>query len=71
MKLSEKREIVVRALLAQAGNLVEFHSEYFADHPEVDQEFVRNSLNSWLQRLPGSLWDLRLNKPIDYSDIPG
>lgn len=60
--VNEKKKLVVRALLAQAGNLVEFWS-VLGDDERVDAEFARECLNRWLKDLPGDDWDIRLDAP--------
>lgn len=60
--ITAKKHVVVRALLHQAGNLVEFWSD-FVDDDRVDAEFARECLNRWLQDLPGDDWDTRLAPP--------
>ncbi|MER0443087.1 hypothetical protein ABR738_00600 [Streptomyces sp. Edi4] len=57
--ITEKKHIVARALLHQAGNLVEFWSA-IGDDDRVDAAFARECLNRWLKDLPGDAWDLRL-----------
>ncbi|WP_435245034.1 hypothetical protein [Streptomyces tendae] len=60
--VTAKKHLVARALLHQAGNLVEFWSG-FNDDDRVDAEFARECLNRWLQDLPGEDWDTRLDPP--------
>ncbi|MER5302229.1 hypothetical protein ABT039_22600 [Streptomyces lasiicapitis] len=60
--VKDKKHLVVRALLAQAGNLVEFWSVLGRDD-EVDAEFARECLARWLRDLPGEEWDVRLDPP--------
>ncbi|MET7816240.1 hypothetical protein ABZT26_36060 [Streptomyces sp. NPDC005395] len=58
----EQKRRVARALLVQAGSLVEFWSE--DPHSEgVDAEFARECLARWMKALPGDDWDLRLGDP--------
>lgn len=63
---TEKKRLVARVLLGEAGTLVEFWSEKAADRMEpeeaeqIDGEFARQCLASWLKRLPGDDWDIRL-----------
>lgn len=59
---AEKKHIVARALIHQAGNLVEFWSA-LGDDDRVDAEYARECLARWLKDLPGDAWDIRLNPP--------
>ncbi|QKV98147.1 hypothetical protein HUT19_41230 (plasmid) [Streptomyces sp. NA02950] len=59
--VNEKKRLVARALLAQAGNLVEFWGEM--GDSEVDAEFARACLARWMRPLPGGDWDIRLGDP--------
>jgi hypothetical protein len=56
--VNEKKRLVARRLLHQAGNLVEFWGEM--GDPAVDAEFARACLARWLEVLPGDDWDTRL-----------
>ncbi|WP_181800369.1 hypothetical protein [Streptomyces ipomoeae] len=56
-----KKRLVARALLSQAGNLVEFWSEM--GDASVDADFARACLATWLAPLPGDDWDIRLDPP--------
>lgn len=62
----EKKHAVALALLSQAGDLVEFWTEK-TDHEEwageIDAEFARACIAGWLNRLPGTMWDVRLDAP--------
>ncbi|WP_435058447.1 hypothetical protein [Streptomyces sp. bgisy060] len=55
---NEKKRLVALRLLYQAGNLVEFWGEM--GDPAVEPEFARACLARWLEVLPGTDWDLRL-----------
>jgi hypothetical protein len=59
--VNEKKQLVARALLAQAGNLVEFWGEM--GDSAVDAEFARKCLARWMKPLPGDDWDIRLGDP--------
>ena len=62
----EKKQAVAWALLLEAGSLVEFWTEK-TEHQEwageIDSEFARTCIASWLNRLPGTVWDIRLDAP--------
>ena len=64
----EKKEAVAWRLLLAAGALVEFWPEK-TEHEEwagqIDAEFARECLARWLGRLPGDVWDVRLNPPTE------
>ncbi|MEV1042947.1 hypothetical protein AB0J01_41265 [Streptomyces sp. NPDC050204] len=60
--ITAKKRLVPRALLLQAGNLVEFWS-VLGDDDRVDAEFARECLARWLKDLPGDDWDVRLDAP--------
>ncbi|MEU3399380.1 hypothetical protein [Streptomyces filamentosus] len=62
MGTADKKRLVARALLHQAGTLVEFWS-VLGDDDQVDAEFARECLARWLQGLPGDDWDIRLDPP--------
>ncbi len=62
----EQKHALTAALLAKAGDRVEFWGEYCSNLPEghpllevAPQEAARQ-LAVWLQYLPGSHWDVRL-----------
>lgn len=64
---NEKKALVAEMLIHEAGTLVEFWSEKIQyrtsnldEVQEVDAEFARKCLNTWLRRLPGASWDIRL-----------
>ncbi|MEU9777566.1 hypothetical protein [Streptomyces sp. NPDC047968] len=59
--VNERKRRVAKALIQQAGTLVEFWGEM--GDPAVDGEFARACLARWLEDLPGKDWDLRLNEP--------
>lgn len=62
----DQRAALAGMLLTQAGNLVEFWSEYTASEPEladVDAHTAAVVLGVWLRRLPGDGWDTRLVEP--------
>jgi hypothetical protein len=65
----EKKEFVAGQLLSQAGNLVEFWSEMARNYghdreaEEIDAEYARACIARWLRRLPGDIWDTRLDPP--------
>jgi hypothetical protein len=64
---TEKRRAVAGTLLSAAGTLVEFWTEKTESQEwagEIDAEFARECLARWLNRLPGDIWDIRLNAPI-------
>lgn len=64
---NEKRRVVAGELLVAAGTLVEFWTEKTQGEEwagEIDAEFARECLARWLNRLPGNVWDTRLNAPI-------
>ncbi|WP_333745574.1 hypothetical protein [Streptomyces sp. IBSBF 2950] len=56
-----KKRLVARALLIQAGHLVEFWGEM--GDSAVDAEFARECLARWMRPLPGDDWDVRLGDP--------
>lgn len=58
----EQQRLLVRAVLSQVGNLVEFQSDY-ADIADLDPVAVREQLARWMGRLPGTVWDVRLPDP--------
>ena len=58
---NEMKRRVARALLLQAGNLVEFWGEM--GDSAVDAEFARKCLARWMRPLPGDEWDFRLGAP--------
>lgn len=62
----EKKQAVAWALLSQAGDLVEFWTEK-TEHQEwageITPEEAREWIASWLRRLPGTVWDIRLDAP--------
>lgn len=62
----EKKRAVALTLLSQAGDLIEFWTEK-TEHQEwageIDSEFARTCIASWLNRLPGTMWDIRLDAP--------
>ncbi|MCZ0983851.1 hypothetical protein O1L60_44620 [Streptomyces diastatochromogenes] len=62
LSATEKKHVVARALMHQAGNLVEFWGA-IGDDDRVDAEFARECLARWLRGLPGDDWDIRLNPP--------
>lgn len=54
------------ALLAQAGNLVEFRQEMLGEYEDlwdVDTDDIALQLTTWLQRLPGESWNHFLPNP--------
>jgi len=62
----EQREALAQLVLAQVGNLVEFWSEYTERDPalaDLDALTARDQLATWMRRLPGEAWDIRLNMP--------
>ncbi|MFB7473185.1 hypothetical protein [Kitasatospora sp. NPDC056184] len=59
----EQKAGIAAALIHQAGTLVEFWSEM---QPElaaegVTAEMARSCLAAWLGKLPGNVWDIRLD----------
>lgn len=64
---TEKKRAVAGELLLAAGTLVEFWTEKTENEEwagEIDSEFARECLARWLTHLPGNVWDIRLNAPI-------
>lgn len=70
MTPAEKKRLVAKALIYQAGSLVEFWSDMTSnllepeEAEEISPEFARECLNTWLKNLPGDSWDTRLG-PVD------
>lgn len=59
--VNQQKAIVAEHLIREAGTLVEFWSE--KGDPDIPVEFVRECLQKWLQRLPGTAWDTQLDHP--------
>ena len=63
---NKDKDAVALALMRAAGNLLESYQDgsgRFDGIAHLDQEEVRQCLASWLKRLPGTGWDMRLGKP--------
>jgi hypothetical protein len=57
-----QKDDLVSALLAQAGNLLEF-PDLLPESLQGDLDAVGAQLTTWLKRLPGTGWDARLPHP--------
>lgn len=67
MALTNKGKVALaNALLAQAGNLVEFRQDLLGDYKDLQDastEDIALQLTTWLQRLPGDGWNRFLPNP--------
>ncbi|PRX91951.1 hypothetical protein [Allonocardiopsis opalescens] len=62
----EQKAALAQALLAKAGDLIEFWAETIEEEKvlrDVDSDAAAQQLSVWLRRLPGRAWDMRL--PLD------
>jgi hypothetical protein len=67
LTVREQKALIAEALITQAGTLAESWGEMsqtMTSNPDaaqdIDVEFVRECLATWLKRLPGTAWDVRL-----------
>lgn len=56
-----QKESLAFAVMSRTADLIEFTDLLPLDLQALSSEDIRKQLAKWMEKLPGDLWDIRLN----------